>query len=56
MQLQEYSDINCAGDVTVVTGVPTGVCLIEYDEDRKAVGSVQYTCNTGMQLILRRFL
>ena len=47
MSLQQYSDVDCEGDVTVVSGVPLGVCLIEYDVNDRAVGSVEYNCNSG---------
>jgi hypothetical protein len=47
MHLQQYEQQNCEGEVTVVSGVPTGVCLIEYDADSKAIGSIMYTCNSG---------
>ena len=47
--MYDYEHQDCQGDITVVSGVPTGVCLIEYDSDLKAVGSVQYTCDTGQK-------
>lgn len=48
MSLQQYSDVDCEGDVTVVSGVPLGVCLIEYDANDRAVGSIMYNCNSGI--------
>lgn len=47
MYLQQYSEPDCTGDVTTVSGVPVGVCMIEYDSSSKAVGSLQYTCDSG---------
>lgn len=47
MALQQYSDVDCEGEVTLVSGVPLGVCLIEYDDNGRAVGSVEYNCNSG---------
>jgi len=45
MYLTEYSNTDCEGDITSVSGVPVGVCLIQYNANNKAIGSVQYNCN-----------
>ena len=47
MYLTEYSNTDCEGDITSVSGVPVGVCLIQYNANNKAIGSVQYNCNEG---------
>ena len=47
MYLQQYTEAGCAGDITVVSGVPTGVCLAEYDDTDKVIGSTSYNCDGG---------
>jgi hypothetical protein len=47
MTLQQYSAENCQGDIVTVSGVPVGVCLVEYDSDQKPVGAMMYSCDSG---------
>jgi hypothetical protein len=47
MTLQQYSAENCQGDIVTVSGVPVGVCLVEYDSDQKPVGALMYSCDSG---------
>ena len=55
MYLQQYTEPDCAGDITVVSGIPTGVCLVEYDGDNKVVGSVSFNCDSGKNILVYCF-
>jgi tripeptidyl-peptidase-1 len=44
IRVLEYTDTDCGGDVTTVSGAATNVCLPEYDSDGNVVGALKYTC------------
>lgn len=45
MYITTYSGEGCAGEVTDVTGIATGVCMVEYASATKAVGSRKHYCD-----------
>lgn len=47
LRVLEYTDTDCSGSVTTVSGAATGVCLPEYDADGNVVGALKYTCSAS---------
>jgi hypothetical protein len=50
LRVLEYTDTDCAGSVTTVSGAATGVCLPEYDADGNVVGALKYACEASTLL------
>lgn len=44
MYLRQYDQESCTGKITVISGVPTNRCMIEYDKEQQVIGSRIYTC------------
>lgn len=47
LRMTQYSEENCQGEITVVSGVNTDRCLQEYDQNLKVSGSLKYSCSNG---------
>lgn len=45
--MNQYQEESCVGSILTVSAVPVGKCMIEYDKDKKAIGSRLYECLGG---------
>ena len=50
--LNQYQEESCGGPIVSVSAIPTGFCMVEYDTDKKAIGSRKYDCSEGISNLL----
>lgn len=44
MYLRQYDSESCGGEIVSVSGIPTNICMVEYDENQSPSGSRKFVC------------